>query len=83
MTDGTNTATASTSIKFVDYIYYGCSIDSELHGIISRLKVNPSAAGINVTANAGQYIWIFIPKSAGFTKLWHNNTDSTDDFTYS
>ena len=48
----------------------------------NRLKINPASAGINITANANEYIWIFIPRSAGYTKLWHNNVDSTDDFIY-
>lgn len=76
--DGTNTATATTSIKFVDYMYYGTqSADGTS---LKRSKLNPSAGSFTVVANAGEYIWIFIPKSSGLTKIWHNNVDSTDDF---
>lgn len=76
--DGTNTATATTSIKFVNYMYYGTqSADGTS---LKRSKLNPSAGSFTVVANAGEYIWIFIPKSSGLTKIWHNNVDSTDDF---
>lgn len=78
--DGTNEVTASTSIRFVDYIYYGVMGDEVSDN--NRLKINPASAGINITANVNEYIWIFIPRSAGYTKLWHNNVDSTDDFIY-
>ena len=76
--DGTNEVSASTSIRFVDYIYYGVQ-DSE--GVsLKRHKINSSS--ITITANTNEYIWIFIPRSTGYTKLWHNNVDSTDDFIY-
>lgn len=77
--DGTNEVTASTSVRFVNYIYYGTSKDEES---LRRLKVNPSAGGISITAGKDEYIWIFIPRTAGYTKIWHNNVDSTDDFRY-
>lgn len=77
--DGTNEVTASTSVRFVNYIYYGTSKDEEP---LRRLKVNPSAGGISITAGKDEYIWIFIPRTAGYTKIWHNNVDSTDDFRY-
>ena len=77
--DGTNEVTASTSVRFVNYIYYGTSKDEES---LRRLKVNPSARGISITAGKDEYIWIFIPRTAGYTKIWHNNVDSTDDFRY-
>lgn len=76
--DGTNEVSASTSIRFVDYIYYG--VQNEEGVSLGRYKVNPASAGINITAKTNEYVWIFIPKSAGYTKLWHNNVDSTDDF---
>lgn len=47
---------------------------------LRRYKINSS--GITITANANEYIWVFIPRSTGYTKLWHNNVDSTDDFVY-
>ena len=47
---------------------------------LKRSKLNPSAGSFTVVANAGEYIWIFIPKSSGLTKIWHNNVDSTEDF---
>lgn len=76
--DGTNAVTATTSIKFVNYMYYGTqSADGTS---LKRSKLNPSNAGLTVVANAGEYIWIFLPKTSGFTKIWHNNVDSTDDF---
>lgn len=77
--DGTNEVTASTSIRFVNYLYYGTvkdDIDTK------RFKIDPSAKSISVIAGKDEYIWIFIPRTAGFTKIWHNNVDSTDDFIY-
>ena len=76
--DGTNSVTSTTSIKFVDYIYYGTQ-DAEGNSL-KRNKLNPSNAGLTVVANTGEYIWVFLPKTSGFTKIWHNNVDSTDDF---
>lgn len=76
--DGTNTVSASASIKFVNYIYYGV-IDTDSNSV-QKGKFNPSVGGLTVTANAGEYIWIFLPDSSRFTKIWHNNVDSTDDF---
>ena len=76
--DGTNEVTASTSIRFVDYIYYGVQNSEGVS--LRRQKINSS--GITITANANEYIWIFIPRSTGYTKLWHNNVDSTDNFVY-
>lgn len=76
--DGTNTVTASTSIRFVNYMYYGTQ-DAEGTSL-KRNKLNPSVGGFTVAANAGEYIWIFLPKSSGLSKIWHNNVDSTDDF---
>lgn len=66
----------TVSINFVDYIYYGTASDS----IISRLKINPSAGAITVDAKENEYIWIFIPDSAGYSKILYNNWDSTSDF---
>lgn len=77
--DGTNEVRASTSIRFVNYLYYGIIRDQEE---VKRLKVNPSAEGISIIAGKDEYIWIFIPNTAGYTKIWHNNVDSTDDFIY-
>ena len=77
--DGTNEVTASTSVRFVNYLYYGTSKGEES---LRRLKINPSEGGISITAGKDEYIWIFIPKTAGYTKIWHNNVDSTDDFRY-
>lgn len=76
--DGTNTVSILTSIKFVDYIYYGVLKEGSNH--ITKGKFNPSIGGLTVTANANEYIWIFIPNSSNFTKIWHNNVDSTEDF---
>lgn len=78
--DGTNEVSSSTSIRFVNYIYYG--VQNKDGESLRRYKVNPAVAGINITAKADEYIWIFIPRSAGYTKLWHNNVDSTDDFVH-
>lgn len=78
-TDGVNEVTASTSIRFVNYLYYG-TIKDKIE--VKRAKVNPSTGGITITAGEDEYIWIFIPKTAGYTTIWHNNVDSTDDFTY-
>lgn len=76
--DGTNSVSSTASIKFVNYLYYGVQ-DADGNSL-RRYKVNPSSAGLTVVANANEYIWIFIPKTAGFTKIWHNNVDSTDEF---
>lgn len=77
--DNTNEVLASTSIKFVNYLYYGTSKEGEE---IQRRKINPSTGGLTVTAGKDEYVWIFIPATARFTKIWHNNVDSTDDFIY-
>ncbi len=76
--DGTNTVSASTSIRFVNYMYFG-TVDSKGNST-KKGKLNPSVGGLTVVANAGEYIWIFLPESSGLTKIWHNNVDSTDDF---
>lgn len=76
--DGTNSVSSTTSIRFVNYMYYGTQ-DAEGNSL-KRSKLNPSNAGLTVVANKGEYIWIFLPKTSGFTKIWHNNVDSTDDF---
>lgn len=76
--DGTNAVTATASIRFVNYMYYGTQNAEGTS--LKRSKLNPSVGGLTVIANAGEYIWIFLPKSSGFTKIWHNNVDSTDDF---
>lgn len=76
--DGTNSTTSTTSIRFVNYMYYG-TMDSE-GNTLKKSKSNPSSAGLTVTANTGEYIWIFLPKTSGFTKIWYNNVDSTNDF---
>lgn len=76
--DGTNSVSATASIKFIDFMYYGVQ-DAEGNSL-TRSKLNPSIGGLTIVANTGEYIWIFLPKSSGFTKIWHNNVDSTDDF---
>lgn len=76
--DGTNEVTSTASITFVNYIYYG--VMSSEGQIIRKLKVSPAAEGISVVARPEEYIWIFIPRTAGYTTLWHNNIDSTDAF---
>lgn len=76
--DGTNSVSSTTSIRFVNYMYYGTQ-DAEGNSL-KRSKLNPSNAGLTVVANKDEYIWIFLPKTSGFTKIWHNNVDSTDDF---
>lgn len=76
--DGTNSVSSSTSIRFVNYMYYGTQ---DADGTpLKRSKLNPSVGGLTVVANAEEYIWIFLPKSSGLSKIWHNNVDSTDDF---
>lgn len=77
VSDGTTEVSASASISFVDYIYYGTTNKT---AVISKEKINPSLNTITVTAGKGEYIWVFIPKSAGLTHIWYNNIDSTDDF---
>lgn len=77
MNDGTTETSATTSIRFIEYIYYGTKLNDTN---VKKLKVSPSAGGLTITANKNEYIWIFIPKSSGFTKIWNNNVDSTDDF---
>lgn len=77
-TDGINKVSTITSIKFVDYIYYGVLYqdgDPQTKG-----KFNPSIGELTITANSQEYIWIFIPESSKLTKIWHNNVDSTEDF---
>lgn len=76
--DGTNSVSASSSISFKDYMYYGTSMSEGK--VTKRSKLNPSVGGCTVTSNAGEYVWIFLPRSSGFTKIWYNNVDSTDDF---
>lgn len=75
--DGINTVSTITSIKFVDYIYYGTKRDDS---VIKRYKINPSIGGFTIDVNDSEYLYIFIPKSSNLTKIWHNNVDSTDDF---
>lgn len=77
--DGTNTISTITSIRFVDYIYFGTLYSNEEY--VYKRKINPSIGGFTITAGAKEYLWIFIPKSSGLSKIWHNNVDSTDDFT--
>lgn len=76
--DGTNEVTAQTSIKFVNYMYWGTQASDGT--VKSRYKANPSAAGLTVEVGSGEYAWIFLPKSCGYTKIWYNNVDSTTDF---
>ena len=75
--DGTNEVTATTSIKFVDYIYYGASKSGEQ---TQRLKINPSTRDFTITAREGEYIWIFIPSTVELNRIWHNGVDATSDF---
>lgn len=75
--DNINEATSRTSIQFVDYIYYG--ILSSTQGM-SIHKVHPTNTEISVIANNGSFIWVFIPYSTNYTKILHNNVDSTDAF---
>ena len=77
--DRANFTSADIFIKFVDYIYYGTE-DSD--GVsIKRDKINPSIKEFTVTANKGEYIWVFIPGTSGLTHIWHDNINSTEDFT--
>lgn len=76
--DGTNEVTAQTSIKFVNYMYWGTQLSDGTRK--SKYKANPSAAELTVQVNAGEYAWIFLPKSCGYTKIWYNNFDATVDF---
>ncbi len=74
--DGTNAVTSSTSIQFKEYIYYG--VQDSGGTILSKRKINGSK--LSVTTNEGQHVWLFIPKSTGFTKIWFETFDSTSDF---
>lgn len=80
MSDGKNTTSATKNINFIEYIYYGTKLKNNEN--TKKLKISPANKGLTITAKTNEYIWIFIPKSAGFTKIWYNNVDSTDDFTY-
>lgn len=73
--DGTTQASATASIKFVDYLYYGKVEKSD-----EKFKLNPSDAEFTITAEEGEHIWMFIPNTSGLTKVWYNNIDSTDAF---
>lgn len=75
--DGTTQTSATTSIKFVDYLYYG-----KVEKPDEKLKLNPSDAELTITVEEGEHIWMFIPNSSGLTKVWYDNIDSTDSFTY-
>ncbi len=75
--DGKTTARATSDIRFTEFIYYGTKLESTE---IKRLKIQPNISTITIVAGTKEYIWIFIPKSTGYTKIWHNNVDSTEDF---
>lgn len=75
--DGTNTVSARQSINFVNFMYWGTQKDGEE---LTKYWSNPSVGGLTVIANKDEYIWIFIPSTCNYTRIWHNNVDSTDDF---
>ena len=76
-TDDVNEVTASTSIQFIDYIYYGTT---SLNGELIIQKISPTVNEILVIAKDEEHIWVFIPQSTGYTKIIHNGVDSTDSF---
>lgn len=76
--DNKNSVLSKVDIKFVDYMYWGTQ---SLEGIQrTKYRGNPYIAGLTVQIPSNDYLWIFIPNSCGYTKIWHNNVDSTEDF---
>ncbi len=76
--DSTNTVNSMSYIEFQDYIYYGTR---NLSGTsLSRNKISPLNNEFTIKTNIGEYVWIFIPDSSGFTKIWSDNMDHTTDF---
>lgn len=73
--DGTTQTSATTSIKFVDYIYYGKEGEP-----LSRFKVDTNHAEFTLTLEEGEHAYIFIPNSSGLTRIWCDNKDQTDAF---
>lgn len=73
--DGTNQTSATTSIKFVDYIYYG-----KVENPDEKFKLKPSESEFTITSEDKEHIWIFIPNTSGLTKVWNDNVESTDAF---
>lgn len=76
--DGKNSNTSVASIRFVDYLYYGTQ-DSE-GTPLKRSKLNPAVMSFTIHSGEGEYLWVFIPDSSGYTRILHNNLDSTDAF---
>ena len=65
-------AKASTSIKFLDSVYYGASLSdtitsSALIGMPSKLASN-KAMSVTFNCSGGKYIYIAMPASFGLTK---------------
>lgn len=73
-TDGKTTVEESATIKFKDYVY--CGVGESL-GTLSRLDGD----SITLTANEGEYLYVFIPSSLGYGKIYFGSIDSTVDFT--
>lgn len=73
--DGINQTLATTSIKFVDYLYYG-----KVEKPDEKFKLNPSEVEFTITSEEDEHIWIFIPNTSGLTKVWKDNIESTDAF---
>lgn len=72
--DGKNTASASVSISFVEYLYYCTG---------TELTTMKKATGntVSVVAGEGEYIYVFVPKTRGYSKIMFEGKDSTADFT--
>lgn len=72
-----NSASATQSIKFIDYIYYG----SFKNNTYTKLGKIPSTSNsFNVNIGDGENLWIFIPTSSSYKKIVFNEADSTSDF---
>lgn len=76
--DAKNEVVSRVNIKFIDYMYWGTQ---SLEGLQrTKYKGNPYIEGLTIQIPSNDYLWVFIPNSCGYTKIWHNNVDSTQDF---
>lgn len=72
--DGNSTASDSVEVRFKDYVYCGVGEDMPALTKIPYCKAS-------FTAGEGEYLWIFIPKSTGISKiLFDHNVDVISDF---
>jgi len=72
--DGSSTASDSVGVRFRDYVYCGVGEDMPTLTKIPYCKAS-------FTAGEGEYLWIFIPKSTGISKiLFDHNVDVVSDF---